>query len=110
MHNVIRDMEIYTGDNEENCVLRAGQSLQHFPNIPTSGNCKQISVCGNDIKSLPAKDLRCPKLVSLFLSRNSYPKEILEAFLSQLHLVEGIESLASINKIIANILVEIDTT
>ena len=81
LHDVIRDMAIHIGENEENCVLRAGQSLQHFPNIPASNNYKQISVCGNDIRLLPAKDLRCPKLVSLFLSRNSYLKEIPEAFL-----------------------------
>ena len=81
VHDVIHDMAIYIGENEENCVLRTGQSLQHFPNIQASDNCKQISVCGNDIKSLPAKDLRCPKLVSLSLARNSYLKEIPEAFL-----------------------------
>ena len=76
VHNVINDMAIYIGENEENCVLRAGQSLQHFPNIPASHNCKRISVCANDITLLPAKDLRCPKLVSLSLGRNSYLKEI----------------------------------
>ena len=78
VHNVINDMAIYIGENEENCLLTESQSLQHFPNIPASNNYKQISVCGNDIRSLPAKDLRCPKLVSLFLSRNSYLKEIPE--------------------------------
>jgi disease resistance protein RPS2 len=53
VHDVVHDMAIYIGENEENCVLRAGQSLQHFPDIPASDNCRRISVMGNDIKSLP---------------------------------------------------------
>jgi hypothetical protein len=39
-HNVVHDMEIYIGENEENCVLRACQSLQNFPDIPASYNCR----------------------------------------------------------------------
>jgi Leucine-rich repeat (LRR) protein len=73
-------MAIYIGENEENCVLRAGQSLQHFPDIPASDNCRRISVMGNDIKSLPAKELRCPNLVSLAMGENMGLKEIPEAF------------------------------
>ena len=79
VHDVVHDMAIYIGENEENCVLRAGQSLQHFPDIPASDNCRRISVMGNDIKSLPA-ELRCPNLVSLFMGDNMGLKEIPEAF------------------------------
>jgi len=81
VHDVVRDMAIYIGENEENCVLRAGQSLQHFPHIPASDNCKRISVWGNYIESLPTMELKCPKLVSLFLGLNRPLKEIPEAFL-----------------------------
>ena len=38
--DVVHDMEIYIGENEENCVLRACQSLQNFPDIPASYNCR----------------------------------------------------------------------
>jgi disease resistance protein RPS2 len=79
VHDVVHDMAIYIGENEENCVLRAGQSLQHFPDIPASDNCRRISVTGNDIKSLPA-ELRCPNLVSLLMGDNKGLKEIPEAF------------------------------
>jgi len=80
VHDVVHDMAIYIGENEENCVLRAGQSLQHFPDIPGSDNCRRISVMGNDIKSLPAKELRGPNLVSLAMGENMGLKEIPEAF------------------------------
>jgi disease resistance protein RPS2 len=80
VHDVVQDMEIYIGENEENCVLRACQSLQHFPDIPSSDNCRRISVFNNDIKSLSAKELRCPKLVSLLMGENKGLKEIPEAF------------------------------
>ena len=80
VHDVVRDMEIYMRENEENCVFRAGQSLQHFPDIPGLDNCKRISVMGIDIKSLSAKELRCPKLVSLLMAANKGLKEIPEAF------------------------------
>ena len=79
VHDVVHDMAIYIGENEENCVLRAGQSLKHFPDIPASDNCRRISVMGNDIKSLPA-ELRCPNLVSLLMGVNEGLKEIPEAF------------------------------
>jgi hypothetical protein len=80
VHDVVHDMAIYIGENEENCVLRACQNLQHFPDIPASDNCRRISVLGNDIKSLPAKELKCPKLVSLLMGGNKGLKEIPEAF------------------------------
>ena len=79
VHDVVHDMAIYIGENEENCVLRASQSLQHFPDIPASDNCRRISVSCNDIKSLPT-ELRCPNLVSLFMGENMGLKEIPEAF------------------------------
>ena len=84
VHDVLHDMAIYIGENEENCVLRARQSLQHFPHIPGSENCRRISVLGNNIKALPAKELRCPNLVALYLGENEGLQEILEEFLLDL--------------------------
>jgi disease resistance protein RPS2 len=59
-------------------VFRAGQMLQQFPDIGIDG--KRISVLGNNINSLPAQELRCQKLVTLFLGKSEL-KEIPEAFL-----------------------------
>lgn len=81
VHDVVRDMAIYIGENEESCVLRAGQSLQHFPDIKDPHNCKRISVSENNLTSLSATNLRCPKLVSLLLDGSYELKEIPEAFL-----------------------------
>lgn len=80
VHDVVRDMAIYIGENEENCVMRAGQSLQHFPDIKDPHNCKRISVSGNDFTSLSAAELKCPKLVCLLLERNYQLKDIPQAF------------------------------
>jgi hypothetical protein len=107
-NDVIHYMEIYIGENEENCLLRAGQSLQHFPGIPSSDDCKRISILGNDIKSLPEKELRCPKLVSLNLGVKERLKEILEEFLLNLTSLRVLE-LHGMPILIANIIVAIDT-
>lgn len=87
VHDAVRDMAIYIGETEENCVFRAGQMLQQFPEIVI--DCKRISVLGNGIKSLPTQELRCQKLVTLFLGKlelKEIPElnEIPEAFLQGL--------------------------
>lgn len=82
IHGVVQDMAVYIGENEENGVLRAGQSLQQFADIRGSDDCRRISVMRNDIMSLPAKELRCPKLVALSLGVNEGLKEIQKHFYS----------------------------
>lgn len=81
VHNVVRSMAICLGENEENCVFMAGRQLQYFPHIQNHEDCKRLSVYDNNLKSLPTKELRCPKLVSLFLGKNEELKEIPERFL-----------------------------
>jgi disease resistance protein RPS2 len=80
VHHVVRSMAICLGENEENCVFRASQRLRHFPDIENQAVCKRLSVYDNNITSLPTKELRCPKLVSLFLGKNEELKEIPEGF------------------------------
>jgi disease resistance protein RPS2 len=66
VHVAIRRMAINIGEEEENCVFKACQELENFPEIQNE-NCKRISVQGNYIKNLPT-EFTCPKLVSLFLT------------------------------------------
>lgn len=81
VHTVVRSMAICVGENEENCLFMAGRQLQHFPAIQSHEICKRLSVYDNNLKSLPAKELRFPKLVSLFLGKNEELREIPEGFL-----------------------------
>lgn len=67
VYHVVREMAIYVGEKEENCLLKAGQRLQFFPTIHNHEDCKRISLHKNDIKNLPT-ELPCPKLVTLMLS------------------------------------------
>lgn len=83
-HAVVRDMVIYIGERYENCLLRAGQMLQQFPEAEIKKDCKRISVYDNDIRSLPTRELRCPDLVSLILAKNLRLTELPEAFLRDL--------------------------
>eukprot|EP00253_Pinus_taeda_P009811 PITA_09811 len=88
VHDVVRDMAIYVGEKEENFVSSAGQHCPDidalFPDIETRHNCRRLSLFGSNITSLPDMELRCPKLVSLFLPLNLELKEIPEAFLLNL--------------------------
>lgn len=83
-HDVVRDMAIFIGERYENCLLRAGQTLQHFPEIEIKQDWKRISVYGNDIESLPERELRCSEIVSLILTGNRRLREVPEAFLHNL--------------------------
>jgi len=83
VHDVIRDMAIYIGEEEENYLGCAGKQLQDFPHSQTQADCKRISVCCNKIKSLP-NDFLCAKLVSLVLSENPLSCNVLESFLINL--------------------------
>lgn len=80
VHYVVRSMAICVAENEENCVFRASQRLQHFPDIQNHAVCRRLSVYDNNITSLPTTDLRYPKLVSLFLGKNEDLKEIPAGF------------------------------
>jgi disease resistance protein RPS2 len=84
VHDVLRDMAIYIGEKEENCVSRAGRRCPDieavFPTIEARDNCKRLSLFGSHITSLPAKEFKCPNLVSLTLVLNFELKEIPEAF------------------------------
>jgi len=83
VHDVIRDMAIYVGEEEENFLCRPGQQLQKFPH-----NGKQdwarISLFRNQIEKLP-EDFICPKLVSLILSENPLIYSDPEGFLIKLN-------------------------
>ena len=79
-HNVLRDMAIYIGEKEKNCLFRAGQMHEQFP-LEVRENCKRMSLYDNNIRCLPQKGLKCTKLVSLILRGNKELEEILEEFL-----------------------------
>lgn len=84
VHDAVRDMAIYIGEtSKEKCVFRARQMLQQFPLSRGINDCKRISVVGSNIKSLPAWELGCQQLVTLFLGKLEL-KEIPEAFLGGL--------------------------
>ena len=101
VHDVLYDMEILIGD-KDNCVFRAGQILIHFPHIEVPHDCKRISVRNNSIRSECLRELGCPKLVSLVLRD-------FEQLFSELCLFEGIGAKLDTIKIIASIIVAIDT-
>lgn len=88
LHDVTRDMAIYVAEKEENFVSTAGQHCPNvdalFPDIESRHNCRRLSLAGSNMTSLPNKELRCPKLLSLFLVQNLELKEIPEAFLLDL--------------------------
>ena len=79
-HDVLRDMAIYIGEKEENCLFRAGQMHEQFT-LEVRENCKRMSLYDNNIRFLPQKGLKCTKLVSLILRGNKELEEIPEEFL-----------------------------
>jgi disease resistance protein RPS2 len=83
-HAVVRHMATQVGEDEENCLLRAGKRLEHFPYTEIKEGCKRISLYGNNITSLPSTELICPNLVTLILTGNKGLKEVPEVFLLNL--------------------------
>eukprot|EP01018_Ginkgo_biloba_P006690 Gb_18201 [translate_table: standard] len=91
MHDVLRDLAIYIGEKEENCLFRAGQKLKKFPSEEEETRaCKRISLLCNDIESLP-QSFTCPGLVSLVIAENSYLREILDSFLLNLTSLKALD-------------------
>lgn len=82
VHHVVREMAIYVGEEEENCLFKAGEGLKIFPEIQNE-DCKRISVLKNGITNLP-NELQCPKLVSLMLSVDNSIEEIPPGFVASL--------------------------
>eukprot|EP01018_Ginkgo_biloba_P006708 Gb_15875 [translate_table: standard] len=83
-NDVLRDLAVYTGQKEENCLFRAGQGLKKFPSEEEKTRaCKRIFLLSNDIESLP-KSFKCPDLVTLVLAENRYLREISDSFLLNL--------------------------
>lgn len=80
-HDVLRDMAIFIGEKEENCLFRAGQMHEQFP-LEIREDCQRISLYDNNVTHLPAEGLKCRKLVSLILRGNKGLEKIPEAFLA----------------------------
>eukprot|EP01018_Ginkgo_biloba_P006455 Gb_29143 [translate_table: standard] len=82
MHDLIRDLAIHVGEEEENCFFRAGQKMKSFPaDIPV--DCTRLSLMSNDIERLPEIFIH-PTLCSLLLAWNIHLKEVPESFLQNL--------------------------
>nr|ABR16444.1 unknown [Picea sitchensis] len=61
VHDILRDVAIYVGQEEENWLFLSGQHLQHFPSEEETRDRKRISVLGTEISDLPP-DFECPTL------------------------------------------------
>lgn len=99
VRDAIRDVAIYIGEEIENCVFKASQHLQNFPENLHNEDCKRISLYDNDIENLPT-EFTCPKLVSLILSRNRI-KDVPSRFLVSLTSLKVLD--LSQNKTISSI-------
>lgn len=82
VHDVIRDVAIKIGEQQNNYLCRAGLGLRAFPHRPQ--HCQRVSVRCNQIESV-REDLLCTQLVSLILSTNPLTCNVQGSFLNNLN-------------------------
>uniref|UniRef100_A0A0D6QZ73 AAA+ ATPase domain-containing protein n=1 Tax=Araucaria cunninghamii TaxID=56994 RepID=A0A0D6QZ73_ARACU len=88
IHDVLRDMAVQIGENDENSIFRVGNSLKSFPNCASTQ--LRVSVMHNQIRSLP-EEFDCSELLSLFLGWNRSLAEVPKRFLDKLSLLKALD-------------------
>jgi len=82
VHDVIRDVAIYIGEQQKNSLCRAGLQLEDFPRTQTR-DWKRMSLHRNQIESVP-ENFPYTQLLSLILSKNPLTYKVGGRFLTNL--------------------------